>query len=118
MAKYTFKCEHCNTVKQTYASLSTQTIICSCGNKMLRQMPILNGPSKVTEVVDKYTGRTWMRDQEQEVKMRRDDYYWSIEVPRFVSSGVYAIDTMIENGWIWIDDNDQIQVYTTPRERR
>lgn len=85
---------------------------------MIRQLPTLNGPSKVTEVIDKYTGTTWMKDQREEIKSRHDHYYWSVEVPRMVQSGTYSVETMLDNKWIWIDDNNQIRVHTKSPENR
>ena len=83
-----------------------------------RQLPILNGPSSVTEVINKYTGTTWRPNQKEEVKQRRDEYYWSVEVPRLVNSGTYSMETMLENQWIWLDDNGQIHTHTKPPNLR
>jgi hypothetical protein len=81
-------------------------------------MPTLNGPSNVSEVVDKYTGLTHRRDQKDEVKERREEYYWTVEVPRFVASGTYSIETMLENQWIKVDDNMNVTVNNVPPHRR
>jgi len=35
-------------------------------------------------------------------------------VPRLVNSGTYGLDTMLENEWIWVDDNDKIHIYDKP----
>jgi len=85
---------------------------------MDRLPPSLNGAVSITEVVNKYTGQTQKQDQSIMVKERRAIYYWSIEVPRMVSSGVYGVDTMLQQGWIWFDDNKQMQVYTKPPHER
>lgn len=119
MPKYTFLCSSCGTSEQKYVPRLVMDIPCPiCNRTALRQMPELNGPSSVTEVIDKYTGITHRRDQKEEVKERQEEYYWTVEVPRFVASGVYSIDTMLENGWIWIDDNNTINIYKVPPHRR
>jgi len=85
---------------------------------MERQMPILNGQSNVTEVVDKYMGIVWKEGQRELVKERHDEYYWSVEVPRLVNSGTYSLETMLQNGWVWIDDNEHIHTHTKPLHKR
>lgn len=119
MAKYRYICPRCNNTVQRIATLSSPAIACKvCNTNMDRQFPTLNGPSSVTEVINKYTGTTWRPNQKEEVKQRRDEYYWSVEVPRFVNSGVYSMETMLENGWIWLDDNGQIHTHTKPPNTR
>jgi hypothetical protein len=85
---------------------------------MARNHPTLNGPSNVTEVVDKYTGIKQRTDQSLDIKQRKDEYYWTVEVPRLVNSGTYSVETMLENGWIIIDDNHQIKIQNKPPHKR
>jgi len=85
---------------------------------MHKQFPTLNGPANVREVIDKHTGITWIDDQQQMVKDRKDNYYWSVEVPRFVASGVYSLETMLENSWIRVDDAGKIHVNNVPPNKR
>jgi hypothetical protein len=118
MPKYTFVCPDGHT-DQKYVPRLCMDVECSvCHQKAQRQMPTLNGPSNVTEVIDKYTGITHRRDQKEEVQARREEYYWTVEVPRFVQSGTYTLETMLENGWVWVDDNLQIHTHTKPPHRR
>jgi hypothetical protein len=85
---------------------------------MDRQMPSLNGPANVREVIDKNTGITWTDGQQDMVKERREEYYWTIEVPRFVSSGTYSLKTMLENQWITVDDAGKIHINNKPPNKR
>lgn len=119
MPKYTFQCEQCNKSFQQYASVNSFTVEClACSGIADRKLPTLNGPSNVTEIIDKHTGITHRRDQRDEVEQRRAEYYWTVEVPRFVASGTYSIETMLENSWIWVDDNLQVHVNNKPPHRR
>lgn len=119
MAKYTFKCKQCEWQWQRFASASSPSTVCEkCSGVAERQLPVLNGPANVTEVVDKYTGLTQRTDQKEQVKLRRDEYYWTVEVPRFVASGTYSLETMLENEWIYVDDNGRIIVNSKPPHKR
>jgi predicted ATP-dependent serine protease len=120
MAKYTYTCRACGFEFQKYAGADVVITQCmQCSNITAeRKLPTLNGPTNVTEVVNKHTGVTQRRDQRDEVEQRRAEYYWTVEVPRFVSSGTYSIETMLENGWIWVDDNLQVHVHNKPPHRR
>ena len=119
MPKYTFICEQCKTGRQRVVSTETTSITCEyCKSDMPRSLPTLNGPSNVTEIVDKYTGIAKRRDQKEEVQERREEYYWTVEVPRFVSSGVYTLETMLENGWVRFDDHGHMHTVTKPPGKR
>ena len=121
MPKYTFICPKCELCKQMHVSRKViTTVTCDkCENTlMIRQLPTLNGNPDVTEVVNKYTGQTAKPDHSKIIKERRDHYYWSVEVPRLVTSGVYGMDTMLENGWVWFDDNKQMHVHIKPPYER
>ena len=120
MPKYTFKCSLGHTI-QKFTPKNVQAFPCEqefCSAVMEKQLPTLNGPSNVTEVIDKNSGITHRRDQKEEVKARREEYYWTVEVPRFVASGTYSLETMLENGWVWVDDNLQVHINTVPPHRR
>jgi hypothetical protein len=82
------------------------------------QLPTLVGASEVRETVNAGTGVRWKQDQPDMIKQRHDEYFWSHEVPRLVASGTYSVQTMVEQGWIWFDDNKQMQVYAKPPHRR
>ncbi len=105
MPKYTFVCPVCNHSEQNYVPRKVSEVACeacySQGRKdvwMKRKMPTLAGRPDTTEVVDEYTGTVWKEDQQELIKQRKDEYYWSIEVPRLVNSGTYSIETMVEMG--------------------
>ena len=118
MPKYTFKCEHGHEI-QTHVSSSVKSLPCKiCNLEMNRLMPTLNGPANVRELIDKYTGITHIDGQLDLIKERRDDYYWAVEVPRFVNSGTYSIETMLENEWITVDDAGKIHINNKPLAKR
>lgn len=119
MPKYTFVCPECGRSDQKFVPRLVTEVICSgCSKTAVRQMPVLNGPSNVTEVINKYTGTTHRRDHQEEVEARKAEYYWTVEVPRFVASGTYSLETMLENGWVWVDDNLKVHTQTVPPHRR
>jgi hypothetical protein len=84
---------------------------------MRRQMPVISPPN-VREVVDKNTGITWCDGQREMVLDRKEEYFWSVEVPRLVASGIYSLETMLENEWIWVDDAGKIHVNNKPPDKR
>lgn len=85
---------------------------------MKRQMPKLGGQSQVNETVDEYTGITWKDGQRDAIKERKDKYYWEVEVPRMVNSGTYSIETMLEMGWVYFNDKDEMCVNNKPPSER
>ena len=121
MPKYTFLCPKCGHSKQMHIPRQVHTTVaCStCEDTLMkRQLPTLTGKPDITEVVDRYTGKTVKQDQGKMIKERRDRHYWGVEVPRFVESGTYCLETMLEQGWVWFDDSKQIQVHTKPPHER
>lgn len=122
MPKYTFECPNCGTAEQQYVPRNIKTVsCCKCAPEevwMKRKLPTLSGNPEITEVIDDYTGKTIKQDQGKMVKERRDIYYWSIEVPKLVRSGVYGLDTMLENGWVWFDDNHHMHIHDKPPHKR
>lgn len=117
MAKVTFKCSACNALIQKFTSSKKPKAICECGSEMKRQMPKLSGAAEVTEVIDKYSNKKWKLNQKEILEDRKAEYFWSVEVPKKVNSGVYEIDTMLELGWIYFDDKEEIQIRTKPPQR-
>lgn len=114
MPRYTFKCDACGIKKQAYTSVSKTNIICECGSNMSRLLPTLSGPSQVNETVDKLTNRKWIEGQQQILEDRKDIHYWKNEVPRMVNSGTYSLETMLEMGWVYYNDNKQLHTRTKP----
>ncbi len=119
MPKYTFICSSCNSGMQKYVSRSIKELVCDkCNATMMRQLPNLSGPTDVTEVIDEYIGTTQKPDQRDLVEQRRDEYYWTVEVPRLVDSGTYTVETMLEMGWIYLDEKEQVRINDKPPHRR
>ena len=121
MPKYTFKCNNssCNSEQQLLVNGLTTKVICAvCGNDAFRQMPTLNGPSEVRETINNYTGTTWRKDQKEILTERQENYLWEVEIPRKVASGTYTTETMLELGWVYVDDDGKIQAHTKPPHKR
>ena len=118
MPKYTFKCSSCDNILQKYTSMGKTIIECpKCDSDMARQMPITSPPD-TEEVVDKYIGIKWKNDQQDLIKKRKDEYYWRVEVPRFVDSGTYSLETMLEMGWVYYNERGELQTNTKPPDKR
>ena len=118
MPKYTFECQ-CGHVIQKYVNRSTSEIEClECGKQMPRRLPTLSGPADVNETIDSYTNTVHKQDHKEQVQKRRDEYYWKVEVPRLVNSGTYSVETMIEMGWIYLDEKGDIRTHTKPPHKR
>ena len=119
MAKYSFRCDSCgDEIQQTVSSSVTSLTCVKCNSNMRRLLPKLNGAPRVNELIDKHTGTVWQADQREQVKLRQAEYYWTVEVPRFVASGTYEVQTMLENGWITIDEKNQVHVNNVPPHKR
>lgn len=116
MPKFTFLCEKCKHSVQKFKPITTKTIKCEkCGEDAHRQLPKLANP-EVRETVDKHTGKKWKQDQKAMLAERRDEYYWSVEVPRLVSK--YSLETCLEQGWVWVDDDGKLHIHTKPPHKR
>jgi hypothetical protein len=115
MPKYTFSCPTCKKDIKKYTASSVESTPCECGHTMKRQMPTINKAS-VTEVVDSYTGVALPLDNAEILKERKDDYFWEHEVPRLV--GKYSVAHCLQNGWLYVDEKNQLQVQTKPPHRR
>lgn len=118
MPKYNFVCECGHSVKK-YTPREKKALPCKkCGGQMERELPILNGPADKKEVIDPVLNLKKSDDHDKIIKARKAKYYWNIEVPRLVQSGVYGIDTMIEKGWVWLDDNGNMHIHNKPPHER
>lgn len=116
MAKYTFACEKCGTTKQMYTSSSTKQCQCDCGGDMSRQMPKIRG-IQTNELIDKYSNKSLPADHKEVLAERKEDYYWSVEVPKMVNSGTYGLDTMLERNWVYYDEKHNLITRTKPPQK-
>lgn len=116
MPKFTFICEKCQHSEQKFTSVSTKSVECTkCGETARRQLPKLANP-EVRETVDPYTGKKWKQDQKEMLDERRNEYYWKVEVPRLVQK--YSLETCLEQGWVWIDDDGKMHIHNKPPHKR
>lgn len=117
MPLYRFACPHCESLEQKITDISTDKIVCHhCGKDAIRQMPILKG-IKSTEVVDKYTGKKHVEDHKEKISERKADYYWSVEVPKLVDSGIYELGTMLQQGWVYYNEKNELVTRTKPPQK-
>lgn len=119
MPKYTFSCDKCGSLEQKFTDVSVKEIDCHIckDHKMDRQMPMLKG-IKTSEVVDKYTNTKHATDQKELVTERKLDYYWSVEVPKLVNSGIYELGTMLQQGWVYYDEKNKLVTRTKPPQKQ
>lgn len=116
MAKYTFQCASCHKIIQKRASWGDEVLCDICKTPMAQELPHIGG-QEVRETVDVLTGSKWIADQEAILKERKADYFWKVEVPRMVDSGIYSLETMLENGWVYYDDKGILVTRTKPPQK-
>lgn len=110
MAKYRFQCEKCGTIALCYASVSTETLACkACDGNAKRLFPNI-GSKKVTETVDSFLGVRQEDDNKKQLEDRRTEYFWEVEVPRFVQSGTYSMETMLAEGWLVYNEKGELVI--------
>ena len=110
MAKYRFQCEKCSTVVERYVAVSVETLPCKeCGSLSKRLFPNI-GSKKVTEVVDPFLNVRQEEDHKKQLEDRRTEYFWEVEVPRFVQSGVYSMETMLAEGWLVYNEKGELEI--------
>lgn len=119
MARFTFECDNCGHTKQIIISHIQKTIPCEeCGSTMIRKLPISNSKSTVKETIDAYTNQQQIPDQKDCIKERHEKYFYEVEVPRMVASGTYTLETILRNGWGFINDKGQLELHTKPPSER
>lgn len=115
MPKYTFKCDKCGESKQLVKSAICKAVGCECGGNMPRQMPKLCGATEVMEKEGMFNTAK-RRDQDKVLRDRSRNFFWKHEVPKMVNSGIYTMETMLENGWVYYDEKGKLQTRTAPPE--
>jgi hypothetical protein len=79
-------------------------------------MPNLSG-LKNTETVDKFTNKKRVENQEDILKERKADHYWEQVVPKLVESGTYSLETMLEQGWVYYNEKNELVTRTKPPQK-
>lgn len=115
MPKYIFECKKCQTKTHKYVPTTVETVPCTCGSVMDRQLPNTNSPTEVRELVDPYTNITWGKDHEAVMKHRKETHYWEVEVPRLVQT--YSIETCLEQQWLIYNDKGELVINKPPSKR-
>jgi hypothetical protein len=116
MPKYRFICSACKAEREKYVSVVTETLPCPyCeGQQMHRQMPTISG-QEVRETIDPFMNHKWKQDQKEILEKRKDDYYWEVEVPRFVQT--YSVETCLAEGWLVYNEKGEL-VINKPTSKR
>lgn len=110
MAKYRFQCEKCSYVFERYTSTSVEVLSCKeCGADAKRLFPNI-GCKKVTETVDPYLNVRHEEDHKKQLQDRRSQYFWQVEVPRMVQSGIYSTETMLAEGWLVYNEKGELVI--------
>src|SRR5665213_142678 len=107
MPKYFFSCNSCQTKVHKYVPANVETLPCAaCSDTMTRELPNINSPTEVRELVDPYTNITWGKDHEAVMKERRDQHFRDVEMPRLIDK--YSIETCLENKWLIYNDAGEL----------
>lgn len=114
MPKYIFKCSICEIESELYVPKLVKSILCACGAVAIRQMPNI-AQQQVSEVVDSYTGITRDQNHTENMKERRDEYYWNVEVPRLIQT--MSTETALEQGWLVYNDKGELVINKPPSKR-
>ena len=85
-----------------------------CGGVMDRLLPTSLG-MEVTEVVDGYRNIKWKQDQEAMIQERSMDHFYEREVPRLINE--YSLRVCLEEGWLYLDEKDQLQIRKKPPQK-
>lgn len=120
MPRYRFRCRNGHE-RQKYTDVDKTEITCvdchsngSEGVAMFRQLPS-SGSQAVNEVVDNFTGVKRDQNHEELKKERKEQYYWEVEVPRFIET--YSIETCLEEGWLVYNDKGELVINKPPSKR-
>lgn len=114
MAKYVFKCSACQKTEEKFVPSLVKDIVCACGATSLRQFPNI-AQQQVNEVIDTYAGVKRDQNHDDNMKERRDDHYWSVEVPRLIQT--MSPETCIENGWLVYNEKGELVINKPPSKR-
>ena len=118
MAKYRFQCEKCSTISERYVSVETETWPCKeCDGITKRLFPNI-GSHKVTEVIDPFLNIRHEEDQKKKLEDRRSNHFWQTEVPRFVQSGIYSVETMLSEGWVFYNEKGEMVIAKGPPQKK
>lgn len=115
MAKYRFQCEKCSTIFERYASANTEALPCKeCKANAKRLFPTI-GSQQTTEIIDPFLNVRQGEDHRKQLENRRSEYFWGVEVPRFVESGIYSTETMLTEGWLVYNEKGDLVIGKGPK---
>lgn len=114
MAKYVFLCPKCGNNPTKYVPVRVTEVLCECGELAQRQLPNI-AQQQVSEVVDHYSGTKRDQNHAENIKDRRDEHYWNVEVPRLIQT--MSTETCIENGWLVYNEKNELVINKPPSKR-
>lgn len=115
MARYNFTCTKCGNKKTLYASPKVKQVDCdNCKSSMDRDMPNIGG-QEVRETIDTLTNTKWKQDQKELLKKRKEEYFWTVEVPRLVQT--YSLQTCLEEGWLVYNEKGELVIGKAPSKQ-
>lgn len=112
MPKYKFICSKCKKEEIKVVPKTWDYLNCECGGIFKKQLPILK-KTTTKEKVDSERNIDWIEDQEKILEDRSKEHFWKYEVKKLVQSGEYSTKTMLENGWIFFDEKNNMQIRET-----
>lgn len=114
MAKYVFKCATCSKSEEKFVPPLVKDIVCTCGGTSIRQFPNI-AQQQVSEVVDQYTGTKRDQNHVDNMKERRDQHYWDVEVERLIRT--MSVETSLEQGWLVYNEKGELVKGKAPSKR-
>lgn len=97
-----------------YVPHLVRDILCSCGGTSNRQFPNI-AQQQVNETVDTFTGTKRDQNHVENMKERRDEHYWSVEVPRLIQT--MSTETCLEQGWLVYNEKGELVINKPPSKR-
>lgn len=119
MPKYTFICPLCEASVTKYSPSTCKGFPCTslfCSAVMIRQMPNIS-PVRTTEIVDKLTNKKNLQNHDEILAERKSDHYWGVLVPEMVNSGIYLLETMLDQDWVYYNEKGELVTRTKPPQK-
>jgi len=116
MPKFRLICSKCKKEVTKLIPKKWDNLPCDCGGILQKQFPT-SGTKVVTETTNQITNTRKMEDLDINIKERQGKYFWEVEVIRLVNSGIYSLDTMLSNGWVFYNDKGELETRTSPPKK-
>jgi len=114
VAKYIFECGSCKKKESKFVPVKTTELPCECGGTQYRKLPNI-ATQTVNETVDTFTNTKRSQNHDADIKQRRDDHYWTVDVPRFIQT--YSTETCLEQQWLIYNEKGELVINKPPSKR-